>query len=269
MNLDRLGSNASNCILEVGEFIRKQLGNVGRQAIETKSLNSLVSYVDKTAEEKLVAGLASILPEATFLTEENTIERRDSQLQWIIDPLDGTTNFLHQIPVFSISVALQEKGKTVLGIVYEINREELFLALKGKGTTLNGLPIKISQTPSLDESLIATGFPYFDFKEMENYLDVLKFFMANTRGVRRLGSAAVDLAYVAAGRFDAFFEYSLNPWDVAAGAFLVLESGGQVTDFKGGSNYLFGRQIIASNKHLIAPVLRKINASFYPDDSSV
>ena len=230
------------------DFIQNQLGNVKNQQIETKSLNSLVSYVDKKAEEMLVEGCMKILPEAGFITEEETIEKSaDKEWLWIIDPLDGTTNFLHSLPFFSISVALQHRGKTVMGLVCEVNRRELFYAIKNEGAFLNGKKISCSSTEKLTDSLLATGFPYYDFGKRDAYLKLLGELMPKCRGLRRLGSAALDLAYTACGRFDAFFEYSLAPWDVAAGAFIVEEAGGIVTDFTGGDNYLYGKEIIATN----------------------
>jgi myo-inositol-1(or 4)-monophosphatase len=230
------------------DFIQNQLGNVKNQQIETKSLNSLVSYVDKKAEEMLVEGCMKILPEAGFITEEETIEKSaDKEWLWIIDPLDGTTNFLHSLPFFSISVALQHRGKTVMGLVCEVNRRELFYAIKNEGAFLNGKKISCSSTEKLTDSLLATGFPYYDFDRRDAYLKLLGELMPKSRGIRRLGSAALDLAYTACGRFDAFFEYSLAPWDVAAGAFMVEEAGGIVTDFTGGDNYLYGKEIIATN----------------------
>jgi myo-inositol-1(or 4)-monophosphatase len=231
------------------DFIQNQLGNVKNQQIETKSLNSLVSYVDKKAEEMLVEGCMKILPEAGFITEEETIEKSaDKEWLWIIDPLDGTTNFLHSLPFFSISVALQHRGKTVMGLVCEVNRRELFYAIKNEGAFLNGKKISCSSTEKLTDSLLATGFPYYDFGRREAYLKLLGELMPKSRGIRRLGSAALDLAYTACGRFDAFFEYSLAPWDVAAGAFIVEEAGGIVKDFTGGDNYLYGKEIIATNR---------------------
>jgi myo-inositol-1(or 4)-monophosphatase len=249
--IQKIAEQSGLLLREVGKFIAEELGKVSNNAIEHKSLNSLVSYVDKTAEERLVAGCARLLPEAGFITEEETIATSaDKEWRWIIDPLDGTTNFLHQLPFFSISVALQQGGKTVVGLVYEVNRQELFYAWKGGGCYLNGKSVKVSNTGSLADSLLATGFPYYDFEKTEAYLQLLGHLMPKTRGLRRLGSAALDLAYTACGRFDAFFEYSLAPWDVAAGAFLVEEAGGQVSDFSGGDDYLFGREMLATNAHL-------------------
>lgn len=247
IHLKKLCFSTQELVKSVGQFIQEQLGQVTTEAIETKSLNSLVSYVDKTAEEKLVSGLQARLEGAVFLTEEATIENQEGEYQWIIDPLDGTTNFLHQIPVFSISVALRHQEEIIMGIVYEVNRAECFYAWKDGGAWLNDRQIQVNSNNQLSDSLIATGFPYYDFKYMDAYFEVLRYFVEHTRGIRRLGSAAVDMAYVACGRFDGFFEYSLNPWDVAAGIILVKEAGGKVCDFYGGENYLFGKSMIVSS----------------------
>ncbi|MCH2082236.1 MAG: inositol monophosphatase [Saprospiraceae bacterium] len=263
MNYQKICEQAIPVIKNAGQFIREQLGNVKSGEIEVKALNSLVSYVDKSAEERLVKGLSKILPEAVFLTEEKTIEAKEGSYRWIIDPLDGTTNFLHQLPVFSVSVALQYNNQLVVGIVFEINQDECFYAWQDGGAYLNGQRICVSSTQTLSNALIATGFPYYDYDRMANYIDVLKYFMQHTRGIRRLGSAAVDLAYVACGRFDAFYEYSLNAWDIAAGTVIVREAGGQVADFQGQSNYLFGRELMASNNALFEVMKKLMLSSFY------
>lgn len=231
---------------EVGAFIRTEATQFKKSTIEHKGFNDLVSYVDKTAEQKLVQQLKIILPEAGFITEEGTETTQAEDYNWIIDPLDGTTNFVHGLPIFAISIALMHQHQIVLGVVYEINKEECFYALKGSGAFLNGNKITVSASSTLSESLLATGFPYYDFEKMENYLKILNQLMQQTHGLRRMGSAAVDLAYVACGRFEGFFEYNLNAWDVAAGALIVEEAGGKVSDFKGEKNFLFGREIIAS-----------------------
>lgn len=262
INLKELCEKSRKVVLEAGAFISSQVGEVAAAAIEEKDLNSLVSYVDKETEKLLIDGLSSLIPASVFFTEEETVERQEGEWRWIIDPLDGTTNFLHQLPVFSVSVALQHHGETVIGIVYEVNRDECFYAWKGGGAWMNDHRISVSQTPTLSASLLATGFPYYDYDRMQAYIEVLKFFMQHTRGLRRLGSAAVDLAYVACGRFDGFYEYSLNAWDVAAGVLLVKEAGGRVTDFKGGGDYLFGRELISSNEKLHEDLLKVIQQHF-------
>ena len=262
-DLKSLCLQSCEIIKDVGAFIRAELGKVKANAIEVKALNSLVSYVDKEAEMQLVKGLGSLLPEATFLTEEETVKSEKGTYQWIIDPLDGTTNFLHQLPFFSVSVALQHNDQTIIGIVYEVNQKECFYAWKDGGAFLNGNRISVSPASNLADTLIATGFPYYDYASIKAYLSVLKMLMQSTRGIRRFGSAALDLAYVACGRFDAFFEYSLNAWDVAGGAFLVEEAGGKVTDFRGGNDYLFGKELIATNAGIFEEFFQLIHQNFY------
>lgn len=247
---------------QVAQYIAEQALTFSSEKIEHKGLNDLVSYVDKTAEMQLVKGLQAILPEAAFITEENTIAKQDNDLQWIVDPLDGTTNFMHGLPCYSISIALMHKNELVVGVVHEVNRNECFYTWKDGGAFLNGNPISVSAKLNLQDSLIATGFPYTVFEEIDDYLTLLKELMKCTNGLRRLGSAAVDLAYVAAGRFDAYFEYNLNAWDVAAGCLLVKEAGGQVTDFKGGEDYVFGRRVVASNKSTHMALLSVIQSNF-------
>lgn len=256
MELEKLCYECLPILDEVGDFIRQELGKVSLQAIETKSINSLVSYVDETAETMLVEKLSALLPGSTFLTEEETVENRPSKQRWIIDPLDGTTNFLHGIPVFAISVALEVNGELVLGLVQEVNRRENFYAWKGGGSYLNGKKIQVSQEEQLSDCLMATGFPYYDFERSQDFLKVLGEFMQKTRGIRRLGAAAVDLAFVACGRFDGFFEYSLNTWDIAAGIVLVKEAGGQVSDFSLGEHYFSGSEIIASNGYVHEAIVK-------------
>ncbi|MEM9921433.1 MAG: inositol monophosphatase family protein [Bacteroidota bacterium] len=245
--LAQLCQDSLKAIRPTADFIRAELGKVGAAQVEVKDLNSLVSYVDKTAEEQLVKSLGALLPEATFLTEEGTVEQAEGKYRWIIDPLDGTTNFLHQIPFFSISVALLQEEEVVMGLVVEVVREEYFSAWKGGGAWLNGQPIKVSGNEQLADALVATGFPYYDFDRLDGYMALLRKLFQATRGLRRLGSAALDLAYVSCGRFDAFFEYGLNPWDVAAGVLLVEEAGGKVTDFSNGKNYIFGRELVCGS----------------------
>lgn len=261
-HLEELRQQTIILVQKVAGFLATEKGKVRQDEIEEKSRNSLVSYVDKTAEKMLVEGLQSILPEAVFITEEETIEQANGDWRWIIDPLDGTTNFLHQLPCFSISVALQYKENTVVGVVHEVNQNETFSAHKNGGAWLNEAPIFTTKTDAMANALVATGFPYYDYDHIDAYLDVFRYLMKETRGIRRFGSAAVDLVYVACGRFDAYFEYSLNAWDVAAGALIVQEAGGIVVDFSGGDNYLFGREIIAVNAPLSEAFAALINKSF-------
>ncbi len=229
-----------------GAFIKKERETFSYKKVEVKGLNDLVSYVDKTAEEIIVKELKEIVPEAGFLVEENSANEK-KEYNWIVDPLDGTTNFVHGVPCYAVSIALEHKGEIILGVVYEVSRNECFSAVRGCGAFLNNNPIKVSANKTLKDSLIATGFPIYNFTKLDNYLEALKFFMQNTHGVRRIGAAAADLCYLASGRVDAFFEYNLNPWDVAAGALIIKEAGGTVTDFSGGDNWLYGKEIVCTN----------------------
>ncbi len=249
--LEELCHNVVELAREVGIFIKMEEQQVSTKDIEEKSLNSLVSYVDKQAEERLVEGLSLLLNEAGFIAEEGTSDKVGNTYNWIIDPLDGTTNFLHRLPTYSVSIALKRKDKIVLGVVYEVNRDECFYAWEDSAAYLNGNIIRVSNTNTLSNSLLATGFPYYDYQRSDNYFDLLKSFARTTRGIRRIGSAAVDLVYTACGRFDGFFEYSLHAWDVAAGAFIVQQAGGHISDFSGQDNWLFGKEIIASNGKLL------------------
>ncbi len=219
-------------------------------SIESKGLNNFVTDVDKQSEMMLVEGLSKILPDAGFITEEETSTITNKQFTWIIDPLDGTTNFIHGAPPFAISVALNNGNQTVVGIVHEVMANECFYTWQGGESYCNGEVIHVSQIREVRDSLIVTGFPYRDFGKMPDFLASLDYFMRNTHGMRRLGSAATDLAYVACGRFEAFYEYGLAPWDVAAGALLVQNAGGNVGDFEGNNNYIFGHEIIATNKFI-------------------
>ncbi len=246
-------SKAIQLIRKTGLWMLEQ--RVKPMDIEIKTPNNLVSYVDKESEKKLVEGLSVLFPEAGFIAEEGTGEKADVW-NWVIDPLDGTTNFLHGVPIWCISVALCYNKKAVIGIIYDPNQDQCFHAVKGNGTYLNDTPIKISSQTSLRDALLVTGFPYDDFGREDQYISLFRALMKNTRGIRRLGSAALDLAWVACGRFEAFYEYGLNPWDVAAGVVIIEEAGGTVTGFHDGDP-IFDEDILASNSY-IHKELRKI-----------
>ena len=246
MNLKELVEHVINITKDVGEFIKIESKKFTKDKIEHKGYNDLVSYVDKEAERILIQELQSILPESGFIAEEGTSTKKGNTYNWIIDPLDGTTNFSHGLPIYSISIALMKAGNIVLGVVYEINKDECFHAVENDHAYCNGEIINVSNVQQLNGSLLATGFPYSSFEKMDTYLNILNEFMQKTHGLRRMGSAAVDLAYVACGRFEGFFEYNLNAWDVAAGAFIIQRAGGTISDFHGGDNYLFGREILAA-----------------------
>ena len=230
-------------------FIREEAERFDRQAdIGFKGRNDLVTYVDRQSEEELIRGLIGILPEAGVMAEEEHQEfQQDKKLNWIIDPLDGTLNFVHQLPCYCISVGLMEGNTVKAGVVYEINQDECFYAFEGGGAFLNGEKIHVSTTEALKDALFATGFPFTDPEVVRTYTAILNHLLAQSRGVRRIGSAAADLCYTAAGRFDGYYEFNLKPWDVVAGSLIVKEAGGEVIDFKGGNDYIFGGEIIAGN----------------------
>ncbi len=237
-----------------GAFLQQEAANFDLTRIEYKGHSDMVSYVDRETEQLLVAGLRELLPEAGFLTEEGTTgtvttDAPEPTARWIIDPLDGTTNFLHGLPCYAVSIGLEMAGNIVLGVIYEPNRDELFRATRGGGAFCNDAPLHVTGAAGLGQSLIATGFPYTQFAGLDAYLRILADLMEQSHGIRRLGSAAVDLAYVAAGRFEGFFEYNLNAWDVAAGVLLVREAGGLVTRFDGdpAGDPVHGRELVAAS----------------------
>jgi myo-inositol-1(or 4)-monophosphatase len=232
---------------ETGSFIREEGKKITVSDIEFKGVTSLVTYVDKTAETRIVAAVKKLIPGSGFVAEEGTADSDNEKFTWIIDPLDGTTNFIHGIAPHSVSIALKEDDKIVLGVVYEVKSDEMFYAWKDSPAYLNGAVIKVSANSKPEHALIATGFPYYDFDRVDDYIAAMKHLMKTTRGLRRLGSAAIDLAYVAAGRFDAFYEHALHAWDVAAGVFIIQQAGGKVTDFNGGDKWLFGGELIAAS----------------------
>lgn len=246
MDLNQLLNDTLKVVRETGRFILEESQKFSAANIEYKGKNDLVSYVDKTAEVKLVAQLSKLLPEAGFITEEGTSEvGKAEQYNWVIDPVDGTTNYVHGLPFYSISVGLMERDEVILGVIYEPNRDECFYTTRGGKAYRNAQEISVSTVDKLEGSLLATGFPYSKFREMPAYIDVVQELMQKTHGLRRMGSAALDLAYVACGRFEGFFEYNLKPWDVAAGALLVQQAGGSITTFTGTDNYVFGGELVA------------------------
>ena len=247
MNLTELCQQVIAIAKNAGAFIRTEASSFDRRKIEHKGLNDMVSYVDKQAEIMIVEGLQKLMPDSGFITEEGTVQEKHAVYNWVIDPLDGTTNFIHGVPVFCVSIGLVERDEAVLGVVYEINKDECFYATKNNGAFLNDKPISVTDIPELAGSLMVTGYPYTDFGRLPDYLQMLGDFMGKSHGVRRLGSAAADLAYVACGRFEGFFEYNLKPWDVAAGVVIVREAGGRVTNFRGEGDPIFGKELLATN----------------------
>lgn len=247
MNLEKLTQQTIEVVKKASSFIQQEAEGFRQEKVEYKDVNNLVSYVDKETEKLLVEGLKQILPAASFITEEGTTgeDANTDALNWIIDPLDGTANFVHGLPVYCVSVGLVRGKEPLIGVIHEPNRDELFYGWQNGGAWCNGNRLQVTKARHLGESLLATGFPYYKFDKHDRYMKILEVLMQKTHGLRRMGAAAVDLAYVAAGRFEGFYEYNLNSWDMAAGVLLILEAGGTVSDFSGGDDYLFRGDIVA------------------------
>ena len=245
-----------------GEIIIRNINRLDSIKISSKGRNDFVSEVDRQAEADIIATIRRSYPDHAFLAEESG-QQGDSEFVWIIDPLDGTTNFLHGFPVFAVSIALAQRGRLEQAVVYDPMRQELFTASRGEGAQLDGRRIRVSGQRNLDSALIGTGFPFRGKASwLETYLPMLRAVIASTAGVRRPGAASLDLAYVAAGRLDGFWELGLKPWDMAAGGLLIQEAGGHVSDLSGGGDYLERGDILAGNgrihqalSQLIGPLL--------------
>jgi len=233
---------------EVASYIEKESLDFSLDTVETKSKNDFVSYVDQESERRIVKVLKEIMPEAGFVTEEGTAVEHGEDYLWIIDPLDGTTNFIHASTPYAISIALTYKQEPVVGVIYEITRNEIFYAWKGSKAYLNGTEINVSGTDKLSEALIVCGRPHHYMERYPELLNSVDYFMKNTHGLRLSGSAASDLAYVACGRYDGRFEFNLKPWDIAAGVLIIQQAGGFISDFKGGNDYFKNGSVLASNK---------------------
>lgn len=258
VNLDQILNETITIAKEAGQFIKQEREQFHSGKVISKGQNDFVSHVDKGAEELIINALSQLIPEAGFIAEEGTSTKVGDVYNWIIDPLDGTTNFIHGTPPYAVSIGLQREKEMVLGVIYEITLDECFYAVEGKPAYLNGKEIKVSATEKVNESLIATGFPYTDFHRIEAFMSTLQDLFKNTHGVRRLGSAATDLAYVACGRYDAFYEYNLKPWDVAAGVFIVQQAGGKITDFKNTNDCIFSGENVATNTKIHDEFLERV-----------
>lgn len=259
MNLQNICNQVVALSKKTGIYLREENNRLTQSGIETKSFNNYVTYVDKHSEKLLIEGLSEIFPQAGFLTEEGTKELHDEEYFWIIDPLDGTTNYIHHLSPYAISIALMKKNDILLGCVYEVTLDEAFYAWKGGKAWLNGEEIKASQTKSIINSVTAHGIPYNLNPEYNFILDSIRRFYGKCT-LRHLGSAASELCYVAAGRYDAYFHASLSAWDVAAGAIIVQEAGGKITDFSGKKNYIFGKEMVSTNGLIHEELLKELRA---------
>ncbi len=244
---------AMHAVLEAGALVRDSYATLRGADVREKHTNDLVTTVDIKAQDILVSHIRNAYRDDFIVAEEQLgsevnegIDAKTAR-RWFMDPLDGTTNYIHTFPMFAVSVALENEGRLVMGVTYDPLRDELFHAVRGSGSYLNGRPIHVSAMDDRRRTLLGTGFPFRAHRYLEDYLKTFRFFFANSRGVRRAGSATLDLAYVAAGRLDAFWELTLSPWDMAAGIVLIEEAGGRVTDFFGGTGYLESGHLVAGN----------------------
>ncbi len=241
--------------------LEKATQHRGPQMIELKGRNDFVTEVDRAVEKEVIYHLKKAYPKHGFRGEEGGLmEGEDKDSEWIIDPIDGTTNFINGIPHFAISIAYSHKGQLQHAVILDPSKQEEFTASKGKGATLNGRRIRVTQRPNLEGALIATGIPFngYSFDNIDSYLTTLKDIAGQTSGIRRMGAASLDLAYVAAGRYDGFWEMNLKPWDIAAGILLIKEAGGFVSDFKGGNSMLDSGNVVCGSAKVFKPLLQII-----------
>jgi myo-inositol-1(or 4)-monophosphatase len=239
-----------------GQIINRASHDLDVLKVSTKQPNDFVTEVDRAAEAVIVETLREAYPQHGILAEESGASGGGgSEWQWIIDPLDGTTNFIHGLPQYAVSIALARNGSVEQAVVFDPNRNELFTASKGGGAFLNDRRIRVSRRDRLQEALVGTGFPYRAFDHIDAYLDIFKELTRRTAGLRRPGAASLDLAYVACGRYDGFWEFGLSPWDMAAGALLISEAGGLVSDLRGESGWLESGNIVAGTPKVFAPLL--------------
>jgi myo-inositol-1(or 4)-monophosphatase len=255
LDLDYLCAEVQTIAREAGAFLKKERDGFDPSRVEEKSAHNYVSYVDKEAERFLVDRLSSLLPGSGFITEEGTAVRKGETYYWVTDPLDGTTNYIHNMAPYCVSIALRDEKEILLGVVYEVCREECFYARKGGKAFLDGKEIHASEVGETDKAFVALGFPYsFDaYRPMA--LHLVDSLYGKAGGCRLLGSAAAEICYVACGRFDARIEAFLGPWDVAAGGFILMQAGGKLSDFSGGDTWTSGEEVIASNSRLYDTIL--------------
>jgi len=248
-----------------GDIIVRHLNRIDQLTVASKERNDFVSEADHQAEAEIIAVIRKAYPAHSVLAEESGHHAGNEEFQWIIDPLDGTTNFLHGFPQFAVSIALKHKGRLDQAVVYDPLRQELFTASRGGGAFLDNRRIRVSRQTGLGGALLGTGFPYKDQRHLDAYLNMFRALIVDSAGIRRPGSAALDLAYVAAGRLDGFWEIGLNAWDMAAGVLLIQEAGGLVGDLAGGHSYLENGNIVAATPKLFAVMLREIRPSLSAD----
>ncbi len=249
---------AISAALKAGKIIKDSLGTISSNDIENKNVFDYVTVIDKKSEQFIIDSIQKYFPDHEILAEESGKSNKRNESCWIIDPLDGTTNFIHGYPNSAVSIALEKNKEVILGVVYDPYRDELFYGEKGKGAFLNNRQIHVSKRTNLNHCLVATGFPFRNKNLLSLYWQVLSAIFMEVSGVRRTGSAALDLAHIACARFDGFWELKLSPWDVAAGSLIIQEAGGKITDFEGKNNYIWTGNVIASNNKIHDFLINKV-----------
>jgi len=256
--MDPMLINAVKAARKAGTIINRAAQDIGAIKVLNKTYNDFVSEVDHASEQAIIETLKEVYPKHSFLGEESGQDQQQSEYLWIIDPLDGTTNFLHGFPQYAISIAQLHNGQLNHAVVYDPSNNLLFTASKGRGAFLNDRRIRVSQRSKLQLSLIGTGFPFRDFQHLDTYMAMLREMISKTSGIRRPGAAALDLAYVAAGWLDGFWEINLSPWDIAAGALIIREAGGIVGDFEGNESWIHSGNIVAGNPKIFGQILQTL-----------
>ena len=252
---------AKDAVLAAGELVRERFGRRAGLNVEEKDRNDYVTATDKASEQLIVSMLTGEFPDIPFMAEEGGGDVGE-RLFWVIDPLDGTTNFIHGYPQVGVIIALIEERRVIVGVTYDPLRKEIFEAARGEGAFLNGRPISVATERSIENCLLGTGFPFRTYDYLDPYLDTFRDLFLRCRGVRRAGAAVLDLAHLAAGRLNGFWELYLKPWDMAAGALMIEEAGGVVTDFFGGDDYLSAGNIVAGNNVIHEEIVRVTSGTF-------
>lgn len=262
--MDPLINIAVQAARQAGAIILRSMGRLDTLTVQTKAPNDFVTEIDLKAERAIIETIRKAHPDHAILAEESgTHSSGDSDVEWIIDPLDGTTNFVHGFPAFGVSIGIAEKGRLTHGVVYDPLREELYTGVRGRGALLNDRRIRVSNRPGLKNALIGTGFPFRETDDFDAYMGMFRAITLRTAGVRRAGAAALDLAWTAAGRLDGFFELNLNPWDIAAGTLLIEEAGGLASDITGSTGWpISGGNIVAGNLKVVAALVKTLGPHF-------
>ena len=253
---------AVNSARLAGDVIIDNLGKLTNRDVSSKQASDYVTSVDRSAEEIIIHMIRKNFPDHIIHAEESGKDTGTGEYRWIIDPLDGTTNYIHGYPQFSVSIGLEHEGEVILGVIFDPLKDELFTAIHGCGAFLNGKTLSISSVTTLEDSLLSTGFPFRNKEIIGPYLDLFRNLFSRISDMRRAGSAALDLAYVAAGRCDGFFEIGLSPWDIAAGSILIREAGGIISDFSGGKDFLITGNVVAGNPTIHTAVLKEVREIF-------